>query len=271
MKKVLKTTLAIILFVITSCSNDHPNNDFDEIKVDVSTHKLMSYTNIQNTEYLVVFESGLGDDNLIWKQKKIAQKINNYSDVLLYDRASYGKSEPGPNPRNIDKLSDELTYVVNRFSNGRKVILIGHSLGGMIVRDFAIKNPSKVAAILFVDPSHENYNQLTQEEEDNIYSIFNANFGSSFGGTLEAMELIEDSEYTSTLSGLPDVPIIVLTNMQVTSEQSAEDRQLWFNAHEMLGNGISDFTHITTNSGHYIMNEETNLFIENFNLLLSKL
>jgi pimeloyl-ACP methyl ester carboxylesterase len=55
----------------------------------------------------------------------------------------------------INKLRSELEIVIDLFSNGTKVILIGHSLGGMIIRDFAIKTPSKIAALRFVDASHE--------------------------------------------------------------------------------------------------------------------
>ncbi len=70
--------------------------------------------------------------------------------MVIYDRAGIGKSETGPNPRNIERLSAELDSVINNF----KVILVGHSLGGLIIRDYAIKNPEKTGTMLFVDPTH---------------------------------------------------------------------------------------------------------------------
>ena len=65
---------------------------------------------------------------------------------------------------------EDLDRVIDRFANGRKIILVGHSLGGMIIRDYAIKNPSKVAGILFIDPSHEAFLNPTQAQEDFYYN-----------------------------------------------------------------------------------------------------
>jgi hypothetical protein len=50
--------------------------------------------------------------------------ISAKQDVLLYDRAGYGKSEKGPSPRDITKLSGELDSAVNKFANNRKIIIL---------------------------------------------------------------------------------------------------------------------------------------------------
>lgn len=275
---IKRLTLGLFLFfTLTSCDKENDNLDnssetLKETKVSVGTHKLATYSIIHNTKYLVVFESGLGDGHAVWDEKKIPTNFSTKTDVLTYDRANYDKSEKDTKPRNINQLRSELEMVINNFSNGRKVILIGHSLGGMIIRDYAVKNPTKVAGLLFIDPSHEYYNQLSQDEEDMIYNVFKTNYGADFGGTLEARELIEDSQYMAGLSKMPNIPVIVISSLKVDDSHSAEDRKEWFKAHELLKDGITDFTHITTTkSGHYIMNDEPNLVIDNLNLLLSKI
>ncbi|WP_017495164.1 alpha/beta fold hydrolase [Flavobacterium sp. WG21] len=266
-----------LFFVFTSCEKDSDTlkNDKEtikETKVDLGTHKVMTYSIIHNTKYLIVFESGLGDGHSVWDEKKIPAQLNAKLDIVSYDRAGYGKSDKDSKPRNINQLRSELETVINNFSNGRKVILVGHSLGGMIIRDYAVKNPSKVAGLLFIDPSHEYYNQPTQEEEDMLYNLFKTNFGENFGGTLEAREIIEDSQYMATLPHLPNIPVIVISSLKVDASTSESDKQKWFKAHELLKDGVSDFTHVsTTKSGHYIMYDEPNLVIDNFNLLLSKI
>jgi len=268
--------LFILLFCLStihSCDIDEVNPDnFKTTTISLPTHKLTSYSIIKNTKYLIVFEAGLGDDHSIWNQEDLPFTISAKQDVLLYDRAGYGTSEKGPAPRNIAKLSEELASVINKFDNGREIIFVGHSLAGMIIRDYAIKNPAKVAGLLLIDPSHEAYNNPTQDQEDLIYNTFCGSFGVDFGATMEARELIENSQYMSTLPDLPNVPTIVLTSMKVDDAHIASDRQNWFNAHELLKNGISDFTHITTtNSGHYIFIEEPDLVLDHLNLLISKL
>nr|WP_199003322.1 alpha/beta hydrolase [Flavobacterium sp. ASV13] len=263
-----------LFFTFVSCDKDSDKNTetLKETKVDAGTHKLTAYSIIHNSKYLVVFESGLGDGHTVWDEKKIPIKLNAKLDVLTYDRAGYGNSEKDSKPRNINQLRSELETVVNNFSNGRKVILIGHSLGGMIIRDYAVKNPSKVAGLLFIDPSHEYYNQPSQDEEDMLYNLFKTNYGADSGAAREARELIEDAQYMATLPHLPNIPVIVISSLKVDASTSESDKQKWFKAHELLKDGVTDFTHITTTkSGHYIMNDEPDLVIGNFNLLLSKL
>ena len=224
--KNLILVLTVLLFLF-SCSKKimQTKVSYNETQIDLSTHRLAVYSIIQNTKYLIVFESGLGDNHTIWDKKNIAQIISNKSDVLLYDRAGYGISGKGVEPRNIAKLSEELDCVIKKNSNGRKVILVGHSLGGFIIRDYAIKNPTKTAGLLFIDPSHEKYNRPTQSQENLVKLLVGIK---SKGARLEAKELIEDAEYMATVSGLPDVPVIVLTSMKQddTNANRSEERRV---------------------------------------------
>ncbi|MCE7043833.1 alpha/beta fold hydrolase [Dyadobacter sp. CY312] len=200
--KIILIALAMLAFVVSCKKKNDPSPLFAETKIDLTTHKLTSFSAITNTKYLVVFESGLGNDHKVWIEKDVASEINGKFDVLMYDRAGYGKSENGPTPRNIERLRSELERVIDKFSNGRKVILIGHSLGGLIIRDYAVKNPLKTAAILFVDPSHEFYNRPSQTDEDMLYETAKNAGGANSGVALEVREFIEDLQYASQL---PDV------------------------------------------------------------------
>jgi pimeloyl-ACP methyl ester carboxylesterase len=274
MKFLRLNSILLGLLLLLSCNNV----DLKETTVNLSSHKLAAFSVIKNTKYLVVFESGLGDDHLVWVKKNIINEISNVSDVLLYDRAGIGKSGIGPSPRNIERLSAELGDVISKFSNDRKLVLVGHSLGGLIIRDYAIKNPEKIAGILFVDPAHEYYNHFSQSNEDTISNSIKRVFGPDYGGVSEASQLIEDIQYSLTLSVLPDVPVIVLTSMKQNADNAAADkmngssRQGHYDAHELLKNGVKDFSHIATSkSGHYIMYEEPNIIIDNVKLLISKL
>lgn len=88
----------------------------------------------------------------------------------------------------------------------------------------------------------------------------------------EVRELREDLEYMSTLPNLPNVPVTVITSMQTSAGVSSADKQLWYNAHESLKNGVTVFQHLSTiKSGHFIMLDEPYLVIENIRQLLSKL
>jgi len=280
MKMNIILSLLIGLACLSSCdkNDDKLNVSFNENSVQLSTHKLETYNVETNSKYLIIFESGLGDDHSVWQSNNVAEKISKKMDVVLYDRGGYGKSTVDNNPRNIERLRSELEQVIDKYANGRKVILVGHSLGGLIIRDYAIKNPGRIAGLLFVDPSHENYNQPSQSVEDLIYNSFSSSYGVNFGGTKEVRELIEDFAYTSLLPNLPNVPVIVLTSMKQDQANKTSDetynktREDWYNAHDQLKNGVTDFTHIqTTKSGHYIMKEEPDLIVNNIDLLIARI
>jgi len=192
---------AVSALSFTSCSDDDKNrtSEYPGAEVELPTHKVMTYSVSKNSEYLVVFESGLGNDHTSWystgKSSEIVSIANILdSDVLLYDRAGYGKSEFGTTPKDINKLRSELEVVIGKFANSRKVLLVGHSLGGLIIRDFAVKNPEKVAGLVFVDASHEKYNHFSQGQIDSLYNTFKADYGANSGIALETLQLIEDFE-----------------------------------------------------------------------------
>jgi hypothetical protein len=142
----------------------------------------------------------------------------------------------------------------------------------LIIRDFAVKNPKKVAGLVFVDASHEKYNHYTQKQIDSYYNTFKTDNGPNSGIALETLQLIEDFKYIEGLSNLPDVPVIAITSMKIDAEHDSADRQLWYDSKESLKAGVTDFTHITTiKSGHFIQLDEPELVLGNIKLLLSKL
>ncbi|WP_161568431.1 alpha/beta fold hydrolase [Flavobacterium cupreum] len=283
--KLRKAGLPFLFIIITgtfsfiSCSDDNKKAalEYSGTAVDLGTHKLMTYTVLDKSKYLVVFESGHGNDHTSWYSTGQSSEILSIahfldSDVLLYDRAGYGKSGVSTAPRNINTLRSELEKVVDQFAQGRKIILVGHSLGGVIIRDYAIKNPAKVAGLVFVDASHEKYNHFSQDQIDGFYNTYKNTYGANSGIALETLQLIADFKYAATLPNLPDVPVIALTSMKTDAEHDAADRKLWYDSKEALKAGVTDFTHIATvNSGHFIQLEEPELVLGNIKALLAKL
>ncbi|MCE7993686.1 MAG: alpha/beta hydrolase [Roseivirga sp.] len=278
-KNLIGVMLSVLLAV--SCSDDDKTpetvDDGQVGTISLGTHRLSTFSQVNDTEYLVVFESGHGYNTTGWFTNNLVDVIAQQSDVLLYDRAGYGDSEMGPGPRNIERLSSELAAVIDQYALGRKVILVSHSLGGLIARDYAIKHPSKVASMLFLDVSHEAYNDPSPEKEDMVYDITASNFGVTHGATMEIRELSEGLEYAATLPNLPDVPVIAISGMKEDAASAARNEfhgkttQEWYDAHEELGEGITDFTHIgAQNVGHFVFIDDAELVIQAIQQLLAK-
>jgi pimeloyl-ACP methyl ester carboxylesterase len=101
----------------------------------------------------VILEAGQGDYSLIWAY--VQPEIAKTNRVCSYDRAGYGWSEPGPYPRTANVEVEELhTLLVNANVQG-PYVLVGHSLGGMIVRVYAHNYSDEVGGMILVDSYHE--------------------------------------------------------------------------------------------------------------------
>lgn len=83
---------------------------------------------------VVIFESGLGETLEGWSE--IQDSISKVATTVSYDRLGLGKSSVTDEQRTIDNFVNEL----NNFLEINKIeglyILVGHSLGGFIIRKF---------------------------------------------------------------------------------------------------------------------------------------
>jgi pimeloyl-ACP methyl ester carboxylesterase len=101
----------------------------------------------------VILESGLGEPARSWAA--VQSGAERFTRVCSYDRAGYGWSDPGPEPRSSLRIARELhTLLVNSGMPG-PYVLVGHSFGGFNVRVFTGLYPSEVAGMVMVDSSHE--------------------------------------------------------------------------------------------------------------------
>jgi pimeloyl-ACP methyl ester carboxylesterase len=101
----------------------------------------------------VVVENGLGDFSFDWIL--VQNRVANFARVCTYDRAGYAWSDPGPKPRSFDQLNLELHEALAKLGERSPYVMVGHSFGGPVVRNFALKYPKEVAGVVFVDAAFE--------------------------------------------------------------------------------------------------------------------
>src|SRR6266705_3473413 len=70
---------------------------------------------------------------------------------LAYDRAGLGHSEPGPTPRDGRAIAADLAALLAALNETAPVVLVGHSMGGLMVRIFALAHPKRVLGVVLVD------------------------------------------------------------------------------------------------------------------------
>jgi pimeloyl-ACP methyl ester carboxylesterase len=88
--------------------------------------------------------------------------------ILLYDRPGYGLSSQSSLARTPENIAKELEVFLNALNITKKIILIGHSQGGLYATQFTLRNPSRVEKLILLDPLSFTDNlfrtKLTKEE-----------------------------------------------------------------------------------------------------------
>ncbi len=71
--------------------------------------------------------------------------------TLAYDRAGLGFSEPGPAPRDGAALRADRAALLTALGETGPFVSIGHSMGGLMARLFALERPDAVLGLVLVD------------------------------------------------------------------------------------------------------------------------
>ena len=120
--------------------------------VDLGGHKLHVYCTGRG-EPTVVVENGLGDFSFDWAL--VQARVSRFTRICAYDRGGYAWSDPGPKPRTFAQLNLELHDALAKLGEHGPFVLVGHSFGGPLVRNFATVYPTAVAGMVLVDAAHE--------------------------------------------------------------------------------------------------------------------
>jgi pimeloyl-ACP methyl ester carboxylesterase len=108
----------------------------------------------------VILTYGFADNLLTWNavQKQIAAQGR--VRVCAWDRAGLGWSEalPQQSARTPSDVAAELHTLLAKADIPGPYVMVGHSLGGMYTRMYAIKYPEDVVGIALLDSSHESAN-----------------------------------------------------------------------------------------------------------------
>jgi pimeloyl-ACP methyl ester carboxylesterase len=68
-----------------------------------------------------------------------------------YDRAGLGFSPPAPGTRDAVAIARDLDALFRAVGETGPVVLVGHSMGGLYVRRFALEHPDRVAGVVLVE------------------------------------------------------------------------------------------------------------------------
>ena len=122
---------------------------------------------------LILLEAGLGGDSSGWA--RVQPRLASETRVCSYDRAGYYFSDPGPLPRTADADADDLHRLLEAARLPAPMILVGHSLGGLLARLYAATHSTDVVGMVLLDPVLDDLEdekprqEIDAKEEDPLF------------------------------------------------------------------------------------------------------
>lgn len=220
----------------------------------------------------IILEAGLGSG--LDDYDTLQTAISKFAKIVLYDRPGLGKSSESPNPRTLPVYVNELKELLQTEKNDTPYILIGHSLGGLIMRYYAYKYPEDLVGLVLIDSTPEywfDYFRSTHsiEEIKKSNKALDPNSNGSTGTTRKEWVQFEMNCQLIKETEIPqDIPIRIISSAKYSNEHEAigyypEDLNVWAKMQSSFTNNSDDAKQIiTVNSGHSIYHNEPELIIK---------
>ena len=155
---VLKSLIALLglagVLVQQSPARSSDTPDVPGDLVTVGGHRLfVSCRGPADKGPTVVLEAGGGGSSAEWAM--VRDQLGPAVRTCAYDRAGLGRSEKGPEPRTMRQEVFELHALLAATKEAPPYVMVGQSIGGLLVRLYADAYPGDVAGVVLVDPTHE--------------------------------------------------------------------------------------------------------------------
>lgn len=134
-----------------------PDGEFETLAgLGVHVERASFTGNSDEPAPLIVLMHGFGASTYSWRD--VIQPLAEFGDVIAYDRPGFGLTDRPTtwdevNPYGFEGNFALLDDLIAKFGTGRDVVLVGHSAGGQLAAEYARLNPSKVKALILVDPA----------------------------------------------------------------------------------------------------------------------
>jgi pimeloyl-ACP methyl ester carboxylesterase len=202
----------------------------------------------------VVFESGIGQGKRNWAP--VFNQVCELTRAVAYDRAGYGQSEVSELPRDGLQIALELRDMLRTEGLVPPYVLVGHSLGGTMVKLFAKTWPDEVAGVVLVDARHEEFTQrcrqvgvhrLLYEPPDTFLNMLPP------VPRAEVLAAPLTLKQARRAGSFPDVPLIVLTQSNATSRWPASLGKVWLaSQRRMAGMSALGRIKVVGDAGHNV-------------------
>jgi len=136
------------IFTCSYCTHETTTRS---TKITVNTTTMLEVVNWGGNGFPIAFLSGLGHTAHVFDD--FAPKLTDKYHVIGITRRGFGESSQPDDGYDMATLAEDIRIVLDSLAV-RRIVLIGHSLGGDEMTLFARKYPDRVAAIVYVEAAY---------------------------------------------------------------------------------------------------------------------
>jgi pimeloyl-ACP methyl ester carboxylesterase len=202
----------------------------------------------------VVFVSPRGGAGSYWQP--VLGRLTEPAEVVVYDRAGIGASDPRPDaraPAGLRRLAVELAALLDRADVPSPRVLVGHSIGALIIRAYTADHPGDVAGLVFVEASPVEVSLLLKDPHTPVVDDGDPPGATVIDTRIGEVELRDAS--------LPQVPAAVLARSpgawpaeDLLAEPDLDER--WQASQQWLANQLGVPLQVAADAGHYLPEED---------------
>ena len=138
-------SLVALVLATTATAQLASRNDHTGHLVEVSSHKMFLNCTGNASDPTVILEAGTGDSSEVWSS--VQKQVEQFAHVCGYDRLGLGKSDKLAVAHTADEIVADLHQLLRAARVAPPYVMVGHSIGGIYVREYAALYPTEVFEI----------------------------------------------------------------------------------------------------------------------------
>ena len=212
---------------------------------------------------IVVFESGFGQGAGVWKD--VIADLGPACRCVAYARAGAGNAGTDGKPKTIEAHLQDLEAVIDAIAPKAKVVLVGHSYGGLLATEFARLHADRVQGLVLVDPATMGQRHAFRAanearvlaDDKALLSMLPPKLAEDYKLLIAQL----DDATAASAQPQPDLPVALLTDTLVAAEpfvfeETDAGKALWKQQHAGLFARYARGVHRYFKTGHNIHRED---------------
>jgi len=202
----------------------------------------------------IVLVNGSGGPIEGWH--KVLAPLEALSTVFAYNRLGVGGSSKPALPQTVEHMVDVLRTLLREVGVPSPYLLVGHSLGGLIVNLFARRFPSDVAAVVMLDATAPEDPAVMADHETISQCLVRRTMDAIFrhDANVETEHVAQASITIERAGPFPAVPLLVVTGGRPAMSWATPRKAIAARAeHQQKMAGMSSLGRqiIAEHSGHF--------------------